>query len=169
VAGDELPDNWFAARGVRREDLAARVAVKLPTDPYMHIWFYSWNNLDTKSQWPQKFNQIGSRGLTLLFDSVDKELERILKEFPETRVLQPATKIQQKWGETTSALVLDPEGTFVELISIANNPLIVKAKPAQAHRQSFLHFMLNCVNFSDTTKWYQSFGKCVTRRRDTSN
>ncbi|KIW76433.1 hypothetical protein Z517_11179 [Fonsecaea pedrosoi CBS 271.37] len=156
--GYQPPDSWFAARGVARDDLEAAVAVKLPTDPYMHVWFYSWKNLDTKSQWPQKFNQIGSRGLTLLFDDVDKELARILKEFPNTKVLQQPIKIQRKWGETTSALVHDPEGTFVELVSIANNPLVAKAQPALPHHRSFLHFMMNCVNFQETTKWYQAFG-----------
>lgn len=156
--GSQLPDVWFEARGVSRNDLAEVHALKLPGDPYMHVWLYSWTNLITESQWPQKFNQIGSRGLTLLFDDAEAELVRLLKQFPETRVLHQPLNIHRKWGKTTSILVQDPEGTFVELISINDNPLLAKAKKPQPHQRSFLHFMMNCVEFSQTTEWYQSFG-----------
>jgi len=122
---------------------------------------YSWNNLVTEDTWPQKFNQIGSRGITLLFDDAEAELARLLKDFPNTKVLQKAERIQRVWGETTSILVHDPEGTFIELVSIANNPLVAKARPLEPHQRGFLHFMLNCCNFPETTKWYQSFGKSV--------
>lgn len=124
----------------------------------MHIWMYSWNNLVTDAQWPQKFNQIGSRGMTLLFEDAEAELARLRKDFPDTKVLHNAIKIPRRWGETTSILVQDPEGTFVELISIKNNPLVAKAAAPQPHHRSFLHFMLNCLNFPATTKWYRSFG-----------
>ena len=157
--GSELPNEWFAARGVHRDDLAAAVAIHLPADPYMHVWLYSWNNLDTDSQWPPKFNQIGSRGLTLLLDDVEQELARIQKEFPETRILHRPIDIRRKWGLTRSALVLDPEGNFVELVSIVDNPLVARAKPALPHHRSFLHFMINCVEFRKTTAWYEAFGR----------
>lgn len=158
LAGQELPDEWFSARGVSRKDLLQVHALKLPADPYMHIYLYSWSNLVTEDRWPQRFNQIGSRGITLLFDDVQMELDRILKEFPETRVLHQPINIQRKWGITTTALVHDPEGTFVELVSIANNPLITSARPIPPTECSVLHFMLNCVNFEQTTAWYQAFG-----------
>ncbi|KAK5022705.1 hypothetical protein LTR13_011431 [Exophiala sideris] len=156
--GHELPDEWFSARGVSRQDLAGVHALKLPGDAYMHVWMYSWKNLVTDAQWPQKPNQIGSRGLTLLFDDAEVELLRLLKGFPETKVLHKAIRIQRRWGETTSILVQDPEGTFVELISIKENPLIARAVPPAPHQRSFLHFMLNCLNFPATSKWYRSFG-----------
>ncbi|KAH6988299.1 hypothetical protein BKA56DRAFT_477951 [Ilyonectria sp. MPI-CAGE-AT-0026] len=158
VDGYELPDEWFKARGIQRDDLDTVRAIRLPGDAYMHIWLYSWKNLVAKSQWPQTFNQIGSRGLSLLFDDAEAELKRLLKDYPDTEVLHEAITIPRKWGETTTILVKDPEGTFVELLSIKNNPLIAKAVAPLPHQRSFIHFMLNCLDFSKTTKWYQSFG-----------
>ncbi|KAL6236548.1 hypothetical protein BDW75DRAFT_239203 [Aspergillus navahoensis] len=156
--GYELPDEWFVARGVQRQGLSAAVAIRLPADLYMHVWLYSWNNLDTRAQWPPKFNQIGSRELTLLFDDVEQEIARITRNFPETRILHQPIDIKRKWGVTRSALVLDPDGNFVELISIVGNPLIAKAKPALPHHRSFLHFMINCLDFEKMSPWYQAFG-----------
>ncbi|KAK4934942.1 hypothetical protein LTR10_023908 [Elasticomyces elasticus] len=74
VEGAELPKEWFTARGVQPEDFYAVL----------------WNGLVTDAQWPQKFNQIGSRGMTLLFDDAEAELARLRKDFPDTKVLHEA-------------------------------------------------------------------------------
>ncbi|KAF9886958.1 hypothetical protein FE257_010699 [Aspergillus nanangensis] len=156
--GEILPDEWFAARGVNRDDLLAVHAMKLPADPYMHVYLYSWKNLITESRWPQAFNQIGSRGISLHLDDVHAELNRLRRDFPDTRILQEPIPIDYKWGRTMSALVQDPEGTWVELVSIENNPLVAQAKAPSPGDRSFLHFMLNCLNFEETSAWYTAFG-----------
>ncbi|OAG35224.1 hypothetical protein AYO21_10622 [Fonsecaea monophora] len=156
--GEQLPDAWFSARGVKRGDLDKFVAMKLPGDAYMHVFFYSWKNLITKNQWPAPFNLIGSRGMTFLFDDVEKELARIKKDFPETKVLQEPYKVRRKWGVTTQALIIDPEDLWVELISIDQNPFEKLARPPNGNEISLLHFQVNCRNFEKSNNFYKAFG-----------
>ncbi|KAG9942092.1 hypothetical protein KCU85_g9363, partial [Aureobasidium melanogenum] len=157
--GERLPDEWFSARGVKRGDLDRQVAVRLAADPYMHVWFYSWHNLDTKAQWPPKFNQIGSRGLTLLVDDVKKELERIEHQFPGTKVLQKPLSIKRKWGNTVSALLLDPESNFLEIISVEGDAFDEKkAVPPGPKDRSFLHFQINALyKYEEMGTFYRGF------------
>lgn len=158
--GAKLPDAWFKARGIDRKDLEKFVAMKLPDDPYMHVYFYSWKNLSTKEQWPPIFNQIGSRSLTFLVDDVDYELKRLAKDFPETSILSDTMTIERKWGATTSALVKDPEGNFLELVSVAGGRFDEKKmKPAPFESKSWLHFHINCEKWSKTRRFYRGFGK----------
>ncbi|OAG35201.1 hypothetical protein AYO21_10599 [Fonsecaea monophora] len=157
--GATLPDAWFTARGVKREDLDRFVAMRLPHDPYMHVYFYSWHNLSTKAQWPPIINQIGSRSLTFLLDDVDKELERIRRDFPQTPILSDVLTIERKWGTTRSALVKDPEGNFLELVSVAGGRFDEqKMKPAPWDQKTWLHFQMNCQYWGKTRRFYRGFG-----------
>ncbi|KIX06725.1 uncharacterized protein Z518_04701 [Rhinocladiella mackenziei CBS 650.93] len=156
--GQSLPDSWFAARGVSRSALNQSVAMKLPDDPFMHVWFYSWNKISSKAQWPPVFNQIGSCCLTLLVDDAQKEIARIQRDFSSLEILQAPEVIPRKWGPTTTTLLRDPEGNFLEIISIEGSPHVEAATPPSNDRTSFLHFMVNCLNFAEMTKFYQSFG-----------
>jgi hypothetical protein len=157
--GEVLPDAYFTARGIERDDLKESVAMRLPEDPFMHIWFQSWHNLDTKSQWPPKWNQIGCRGLTLLVDDVDLELTRIRNNYSDTvELLQAAIVIERKWGPTKTALLRDPDGNFLELVAIEGSPQAKIAKPVPNDASGFLHFMVNCVEYERMKQFYRSFG-----------
>ncbi|KAH4089119.1 hypothetical protein HBH70_026520 [Parastagonospora nodorum] len=157
--GEQLPNEWFSARGVQRQDLDRSVAVRLPADPYMHVWFHSWHNLDTNAQWPPKFNQIGSRGFTLLCDDVERELKRIKHQFPGTPVLQKPIRINRKWGPTISALIRDPEDNFVEILSIDGDAFDEKkVVPPGSNDKGFLHFQLNAGHkFEQLGTFYRGF------------
>jgi len=124
----------------------------------MHVFFYSWKTLNTTNQWPAPYNLIGSRGMTFLFDDVEKELARIEKDFPQTKVLMEPTRVKRRWGTTTHCLLIDPEDLWVELISIEGNPQEKIARPPKPHERSFLHFQVNCMHFQETSKFYRAFG-----------
>ena len=159
--GESLPDVWFESRGVNREDLDEIVAMKLQGDAYMHVFFYSWKRLNQENQWPAPYNLIGSRGMTWLFDDVEKELARIRRDFPETKILHEPYTVKRRWGTTTHALLIDPEDLWVELISIdagSKNKFQALARPPKPHERSLLHFQVNCSNFEKTMKFYKAFG-----------
>jgi predicted enzyme related to lactoylglutathione lyase len=158
--GTELPEGWFTARDVKRGDLDKFVAMRLPADPYMHIFFFSWHNLSTRPQWPVVMNQIGSRSFTFLMDDVETELTRIKKEFPSTEILGKPVKIERKWGTTTSAVLKDPEGAFLELVSIEGGRFKEEnAKvPDMTKDINLLHFQVNCTKYDETSKFYRAFG-----------
>ncbi|KAF5011151.1 hypothetical protein FDECE_2715 [Fusarium decemcellulare] len=137
-------------------------ALRLPDDPYMHLVLNSWTKLAHGPVWPAPYNQLGSRGLTLLVSDAVSELARIRAAFPTLRVLQEPLQIRRGWGLTTSVLVLDPESVFLELVSIEYGQGHIfdaerVVKPAFEAKQ-WLHFMLNCSNFQQTKDFYKSFG-----------
>jgi hypothetical protein len=126
----------------------------------MHLILYQWKNLTRGPAWPAPFNQIGSRGLSLLVEDVASELARLKKEFPQTKVLREPHTIKRNWGRTTTALILDTEEIQVELIALEKGSqydLKKVIRPAFNDMQ-WLHFMLNCVNYDESMKFYQSFG-----------
>jgi len=133
--------------------------MRLPEDPYMHIWLQSWHDLCTESQWPPVYNQIGCRGFTLLVDDLHQELARIHRDFSETvEILQEPVTIRRKWGPTHTALLRDPEGNFLELMTVDGNPQERVAKRVPNHAKGFLHFMVNCYKFAEMREFYSSFG-----------
>ncbi|RSL95252.1 hypothetical protein CDV31_013983 [Fusarium ambrosium] len=158
----DIPDEYFAARGVTKSNWERSVALRLPGDPYMHLILNSWTGLDNAPGWPAPYNQLGSRAITLLVGDAIAELARVRSQFPGVRILHDPIRIHRRWGVTTSVLLLDPESVFLELISIEHapdspyNPLNVK-KPAFEEKQ-WLHFMVSCSNFDETEPFYKSFG-----------
>lgn len=156
----DIPEEYYEAREVLKSNLIKSVAMRLPADPYMHVILNSWKDLKTTPGYPAPFNQIGSRGISMLVGNVESELSRLEKDFPGLHVRQRALTIKRKWGSTTSALVLDPEGTILELISIKEgSPYDPKnAKPPTITDMSWLHFMYNCLHYKETRLFYESFG-----------
>ncbi|KAF5556067.1 hypothetical protein FNAPI_5858 [Fusarium napiforme] len=157
--GEILAESWFNARGVKRENLKQTVAMRLPHDPYMHIWFQSWDELSTDPVWPPVYNQTGCRGFTLLVADISKELGRISRDFKTVTLVQDQITVQRKWGPTHSALLRDPDGNFIELMTIDGSNSRA-AQPVPHGEKGFLHFMLNCPseNFAETKRFYCSFG-----------
>lgn len=144
---------------MKREDLDRFEAMHLPEDPYMHVYFYSWKNISTEAQWPPAINQVGSRSLTFLLDDVVKEVQRIRKEYPETPILSDPITIERKWGTTTSILLKDPEGNFLELVSVAGGEYDEKKmKKPSWDAKTWLHFQMNCANWGKTRRFYRAFG-----------
>jgi catechol 2,3-dioxygenase-like lactoylglutathione lyase family enzyme len=96
----------------------------------------------------------------MLVKNVSAELDRIKKEFPDLKVLQAPITIQRRWGKTTSAMLVDTENIFLELLEIEEgSPYDPRGKKApEFHDVQWLHFMVNCVNYDATLKFYQSFG-----------
>ncbi|RTE72421.1 hypothetical protein BHE90_013155, partial [Fusarium euwallaceae] len=156
----EIPQQWFTARGVEREDLQKTVALRLPHDPYMHLILHQWSNLNETEGWPAPFNQVGSRGCSLLVRDVRSEMNRIRREFPKLAILQEPLTIRRKWGKTTSVLLKDPEDLWVELVEVERGSVYDSAnvKPPPPNARTWLHFMHMCANFKETSKFYGSFG-----------
>lgn len=158
----DIPEAWFTGHGVSSKDLVKSVALRLPHDPYMHLILFQWKNLKTTPGWPAPFNQVGSRGLSLLVSDLDSELQRIRQEFPQLKVLHEPVTVRRKWGRTTSVLLVDPAGVFCDLIEIEKDspydPSRAKAPPQGA--RTWLHFMLNTENehYPELSKFYRSFG-----------
>lgn len=157
---EEIPETYFSNRGVSKNSLVKSVALKLPADTFFHLILTSWTDLKRTQGWPAPYNQIGSRGHAFLVESVEKELARVEKEFPELKVLERSMAVSRRWGMTTTALIVDPEDVFFELIEIGppyGSKHLERDVPTYTDR-SFLHFMLNCSNFKQTSKFYRSFG-----------
>ncbi|KAJ9144521.1 hypothetical protein NKR23_g5883 [Pleurostoma richardsiae] len=159
-AAEDVPEEYYLARGVQKSDLVKSTAMRLPADPYMHVIVNSWKNLKRGPAWPGTFDQIGSRGFSLLVADVAVEVARIKRDYPHVRVLHDPITINRGWGKTTSALLLDPEQVFLELITIDKgspyDPVNVRAPPFG--EKQWLHFMLNCSKFEETVQFYKSFG-----------
>ncbi|KAF5010400.1 hypothetical protein FDECE_3452 [Fusarium decemcellulare] len=159
-AVEDVPDEWFSARGVSKHDLKATVALRLPSDPYMHLIIYEWANLKTTEGWPAPFNQVGSRGFSLLVTDIHSELQRLRQGFPDVKVVQEPITIQRRWGKTTSVLLKDPEDSWLELVEIQKgspfDPAIARPPPPTA--RTWLHSMFNCQNYAQVSKLYSSFG-----------
>jgi len=156
----DVPEEYYTARGVKSSDLVDTACMRVPTDPFMHLILYQWRNLTSGPAWPAPFNQVGSRGMSLLVDDVPRELERIRKEFPSIKILREPHTIRRKWGKTTTALFIDTEDIQVEVISLEKGSAydLKKIIVPRFNDMQWLHFMLNCTNYDESMKFYQSFG-----------
>ena len=156
----DLPDAYFDARGVSKSNLARTVALRLPGDPYMHLILNQWSELQLGPKWPADYDQIGSRSITLLVPDVSAEVARIKKDFPGVAILHEGITIHRAFGSTMSALLKDPEGAHLELLSIApGSPYDPsKVRSPEYDEKQWLHFMYMCSNYGETKAFYESFG-----------
>ncbi|GME37612.1 hypothetical protein FDECE_3452 [Neofusicoccum parvum] len=170
--GFVVDDGYTSLEGsfpdVIKSALTKSVALRLPNDPYMHLILHGWNNLKTTPGWPAPFNQIGTRGITMLVKDVAAELERIKAGWPHLRIHHGPLSIRRKWGATTSALLEDPEGVFLELLEISSpSPFDAERVQAPGGRdRTWLHFMHNCADFHATRPFYEAFGMAHDRGVD---
>ncbi|CAK7243311.1 MAG: hypothetical protein STHCBS139747_004829 [Sporothrix thermara] len=157
---EDLPDAYFDARGVSKSNLARTVALRLPGDPYMHLILNQWSELQLGPKWPADYDQIGSRSITLLVPDVSAEVARIKKDFPGVAILHEGITIHRAFGSTMSALLKDPEGAHLELLSIApGSPYDPsKVRSPEYDEKQWLHFMYMCSNYGETKAFYESFG-----------
>lgn len=92
--------------------------------------------------------------------SIETELKRIKQDFPKIKILHDPLSINRRWGRTTYALLVDPDGVFFELVEIAQSgPYFsrdLKAPPPT--EKSWLHYMLNTEDTQDSPNFYKSFG-----------
>ncbi|KIX09041.1 uncharacterized protein Z518_00119 [Rhinocladiella mackenziei CBS 650.93] len=155
-----LPDEYFTARGIERSNLIKSVCLRQPADPYMHLILHQFKGLKQGPAWPAPFDQVGSRCFSMLVRDVAHEVALIRKGFPNIRFLHDPMTIRRSWGVTTTALFIDPEGGFVELIEIENGSPYdpSKVKAPNFDDVQWLHFMYNCTNYKVTKKFYESFG-----------
>jgi hypothetical protein len=126
----------------------------------MHLILYDWANLSRGPKWPAPFNQIGSRGFSILVEDLDKEVARIKKEFPKIQFLADKLTVNRRWGLTNTALFIDTEDVQVELVEIQKGSAYDRRriqKPRFDDMQ-WIHFMLNCANYKQSMEFYQSFG-----------
>lgn len=163
-----IPNEYFAARGVSKSDLVKTKALKLPADPYMHLVLNQFKKPKVGPQWPAPYDQLGSRAHAFLVRSLDAEMTRIAKNFPKIKILHGPFSINRKWGRTTSALMLDPEGCFFELIEIdpSGSYFSRDLKVPSPDEKSWLHFMFNSEDVTDTLPFYQSFDLSHDNRVD---
>ncbi|KIW99578.1 uncharacterized protein Z518_11317 [Rhinocladiella mackenziei CBS 650.93] len=157
---EDIPEQYYKARGVSKADLVKTVCMRMPTDPFMHLILYQWKTLNRGPGWPAPFNQIGSRGLSMLVEDVNAEVQRVKKDFPDIKFLYDKLTINRRWGKTTTALFVDREDIQVELIEIEKGSQYDLGRvqlPAYEDTQ-WLHFMLNCSNYDKSMEFYQSFG-----------
>ncbi|KIX08845.1 uncharacterized protein Z518_03502 [Rhinocladiella mackenziei CBS 650.93] len=156
----DVPEEYYSARGVSKSDLVKTACMRLPADPFMHVIFYQWKNLSRGPAWPAPFNQIGTRGFSMLVGDVKAEVSRIKKSFPQINFLYDSITIKRKWGKTTTALFIDTEDILVELVEIEKGSRYdpAKIRVPEFNDMQWLHFMLNCSNYDKTMEFYQSFG-----------
>ncbi|KAH7371322.1 hypothetical protein BKA64DRAFT_649659 [Cadophora sp. MPI-SDFR-AT-0126] len=158
-ATGSIPNEYHEARGVSPSDLVDTKAMKLPADPYMRLVLNQFKSPKTGLKWLATYDQLGSRAHAFLVESVDTELERIKKEFPKTNILHGPLAIERGWGKTTSALMVDPEGVFFEIVEIDKSGFFYskgnKAPPPT--EKAWLHFMLNSDNVEEQWPFYQNF------------
>jgi hypothetical protein len=126
----------------------------------MHLILYDWANLTTGPKWPAPFNQIGSRGFSILVEDLEKEVARITQTFPNIQFLAKEIIVQRRWGLTKTAIFVDPEDIQVELIEIEKGSVYDRCQ-IQVPRfddMQWIHFMVNCANYKQSMEFYGSFG-----------
>ena len=156
------------ARGLSAQDLVKTEALKLPADPYMHVILSQFKEPKTGPKWPATYDQLGTRAHSFLVKSVDAELKRISKDFPKIKILHGPLSINRQWGRTTSALTLDPEGVFFEIVEIdpSGSFFSVEPKIPPPTEKSWLHYQLNSEDTEEQLPFYQSFGLSHDSRVD---
>lgn len=149
-------------------DFVKSVALKLPADPYMHLVLNQFKAPKKGPAWPAPYDQIGSRAHAFLVKSVKAELERISQDFANVKILHQPLIIDRKWGKTTCALLVDPDGVFLELLEIESGGSYfatdLKAPPPTD--KSWLHYMLNTESSEEMPNFYKSFGLVHDHRVD---
>ncbi|KAJ5638392.1 hypothetical protein N7490_008271 [Penicillium lividum] len=157
-----VPDEYYEARGVSPSDLVGTKALKLPADPYMRLVLNQFKSPKTGPKWPATYDQLGSRAHAFLVESVGTELERIKKDIPKIKILHGPLSVERGWGKTTSALMVDPQGVFFEIVEIDKSG----EQSPPPDEKAWLHFMLNSYDAEEERKFYQSFGLFHDNRVD---
>ena len=168
IAPKDIPSEYYVARGVLKSDVVKTKALKLPADPYMHLILNQFRAPKVGPQWPAPYDQLGSRAHAFLVKSLDAEMRRIANDFPKIKILHGPLSINRKWGKTTSVLMLDPDGVFFELIEIdPRGPYFSRELGVPSpDEKSWLHFMYNSEDVTETLRFYKSFGLSHDNRVD---
>ena len=148
--------------------MTATKALKLPADPYIRLVLTEFSSPKSGPSWPAPYDQVGSRAHAFLVGSVSDELERIKKDFPKVRILHESVTVKRGWGNTTSALVVDPDGVFFEMVEIDDSGSFFSTGNRAPHptEKTWLHFMLNSDNIKDQLAFYRSFDLIHDNRVD---
>lgn len=155
--GEIVPTEYYEARGVDPNRVGTTVSLAYPHDPFMHLQLQAWNGELTDAGWPPQFDQLGMRGWGLLVDDVNEELE-FLRARGAT-VEQEALEIQRKWGPTRVGLVRDPDGNFLELISVDFDPTWdPTGRSVLGSSRFMIHFQINTENLLALWEFYDAFG-----------
>lgn len=132
------------------------MALRWPYDPYMHLVLAE--SPDSRGPvWPVDPDQTGPTTLTLLVSDLEGELAGVSARGGQ--VVRPPSEAQRLLGKSRSALVTDPDGNPVELISVEPEPGWDNSgcRIAPSDR-TFLHFELNTSNFRSVSDFYAGFG-----------
>ncbi|KAF5228141.1 hypothetical protein FANTH_14588 [Fusarium anthophilum] len=164
----DVPDEYYTARGVAKSDIVKTKAMKLPSDPYMHIIFTQFREPKTCSSWPAPYDRLGSRGHAFIVSSVQSEVSRIKKDFPKIKFLYGPLTVNRQWGRTTTALMMDPAGVFFELVEIdPKGPYFSKTlKAPPPTDKAWLHYMLNSDDALESQEFFKSFDMSHDSRVD---
>src|SRR5262249_46885546 len=65
-----LDDGQGGSMGVAPSALAKAAALRLPGDPFMHLWLMEWTeNAKMRGGWPRRYTQTGMSGVALMVES----------------------------------------------------------------------------------------------------
>lgn len=132
------------------------VALRWPYDPYMHLVLAESPDSPGPVS-PVDPEQTGPTTFTLLVSDLDGELAGVSAR--GGRVVRPPAETQRLLGKSRAALVTDPDGNPVELISLEHEPGWDNSgcRVAPSDR-TFLHVELNTENFREVSAFYGGFG-----------
>jgi catechol 2,3-dioxygenase-like lactoylglutathione lyase family enzyme len=110
-----LDDGQGGSIGVAPSALSAAAALRLPGDPFMHLWLFEWTEeARVRGGWPRRYTQTGMSGVALLVESAAETAAAVEAVGGSIAVRPHPIKFGQ-W-EASAAVGTDPEGNSVELL-----------------------------------------------------
>ena len=151
------PTSVLADNDPARNSHARSVALRWPSDPYMHVNLVTCDPSGPRQGWPKAVDQLGSTVLTLLVPDLDAELRRLIDD--REMVCVDAATTARVSGPTRSAYVEDPDGNVVELLERSPGRGWDYSSCTVAGAQTtFLHLQLNTYNYGAMAQFYAGFG-----------
>ena len=151
------PTSVLAANHPAQSSSARSVALRWPSDPYMHVNLVADGPGSPQQGWPKSVDQLGSTVLTLLVADLDAEMRRLVDDGAMIHV--DAATTARLSGSTRSAYVADPDGNVVELLECSPDPGWGYAACTVAGAQTtFLHLQLNTYDYEAMSGFYAGFG-----------
>jgi catechol 2,3-dioxygenase-like lactoylglutathione lyase family enzyme len=110
-----LEDGPSRLVGVSPESLSKIAALRLPNDPFMHLWLFEWSReAQVQGGWPRKYNQTGMSGVVLLVDSAVDAAAAV--EARGGRISVGPHPIKFGDWEASVTIGTDPDGNSLELL-----------------------------------------------------
>jgi catechol 2,3-dioxygenase-like lactoylglutathione lyase family enzyme len=151
------PDIGSGSQRPGQNSSARSVALRWPSDPYMHVNLVACDAGGRQQGWPKSVDQLGSTVLTLQVADLDLEVRRLVDDGARIRV--DAETTARLSGPTRSAYIEDPDGNVVELLEcFPGRGWDYTSCTVAGAQTTFLHLQLNTYDYEAMSRFYAGFG-----------